>query len=123
MAHAPPGGPAAAYAEGQEVVFRLFDDGERVGTVKTVHRAAGGAVTASTVVTRLRLDQYVEAHHVLRAVSAPPATAADTPARTLTNRRLWEMLAKGAASPEARACVVAILRMLRPVKLEGWSLL
>ncbi len=95
-------GPAAAYAEGQEVVFRLFDDGERVGTVEAVHRAAGGAVTAYTVATRHpRLGYCVQAADMVQAASGAGATAGATQARKLTNRRMWQALASGAASPEA----------------------
>jgi hypothetical protein len=41
------------------------------------------------------------AGNVLQAVSGLAATAAATPGRKLTSRRMWEALAKGAASPEA----------------------
>lgn len=46
-----------------------------------------------------------------------------------TSEEFWASLFKAdgssvdsTASPETRARVVAILRMLRPVKMEGWNL-
>lgn len=54
-----------------------------------------------------------------RAVEALIRTAADTTA----DGGFWpKLLQDDSASEETRKRVVVILRMLRPVKLEGWNL-
>lgn len=63
----------------------------------------------------------IKAQHLARrAVEALIRTAADS------QSDFWVQLLKAedykSTSPETKARVVAILRMLRPVKMEGWNL-
>lgn len=87
-------------------------------------RTLGDLVTTSTNAANpyeLNAREAKAQRLARRAIEALIATASD--AATDKGKAFWDlMLKQESASDETKSRVVKILRMLRPVKLEGWDL-